>query len=83
MLLFDSLLITVWLSGLQIFFRFFYNSENLRLNSNKILLGVFTFEIIRHISIDVIQKMHSINFTIGLILILLLFASFQFYVICM
>lgn len=83
MLLFDSLLITVWLSGLQIFFRFFYKSENLRLNSNKILLGVFTFEIIRHISMDVIQKMHSINFTIGLILILLLFASFQFYVICM
>ena len=69
MLLFDSLLITVWLSGLQIFFRFFYKSENLRLNSNKILLGVFTFEIIRHISMDVIQKMHSINFTIGLILI--------------
>jgi len=45
MLLFDSLLITVWLSGLQIFFRFFYNSENLRLNSNKILLDFFTFEI--------------------------------------
>ena len=70
MFLFDLFLILVWLIALLIIFRLFYKSGNLHLNSNKILLGilgVFTFGIIRHISMDIIQKIYEINFPIGLI----------------
>lgn len=70
MFLFDLFLIIVWLTALLIIFRLFYKSGKLHLNSNKILLGilaVFTFAIIRHISMDVIQEIYEINFPIGLI----------------
>ncbi|MGB1170233.1 MAG: hypothetical protein ACPG4G_09175, partial [Flavobacteriaceae bacterium] len=70
MLLFDGILITVWLLALIVILRLIYNSDNLHLNSNKILLtifGIYTFGIFRHISMNVVANIYEVNFPIGLI----------------
>ena len=70
MFLFDILLIIVWSFALIIMVRLFLKYGNIHLISNKILLtilGLFTIGIIRHISMDILQKVYEINFTIGLI----------------
>ena len=70
MLLYDVLLIIVWLSSLLVIFRLIYKSGNLHLNSNRILLvilGIYTFGITRHISMDFVEKLYAVKFPIGLI----------------
>ena len=70
MFLFDILLIIVWSFALIIMVRLFLKYGNIHLISNKILLtilGLFTIGIIRHISMDILQKVYEINFPIGLI----------------
>jgi len=70
MLLFDGILIAVWITALVVIIRLIFNSGNLHLNSNRILLfifGIYTFGIFRHISMDLVEKFYGVNFPIGLI----------------
>ena len=70
MLLFDGILIAVWILALVVIFRLIYNSGNLHLNSNKILLiifGIYTLGICRHISMDLLEKVYGVKFPIGMI----------------
>lgn len=70
MLLFDGILIAVWITALVVIIRLIFNSGNLHLNSNRILLfifGIYTFGICRHISMDLVEKFYGVNFPIGLI----------------
>lgn len=70
MLLFDGILIAVWILALVVISRLIYNSGNLHLNSNKILLiifGIYTFGICRHISMALLEKVYEVNFPNGLI----------------
>ena len=70
MLLFDGILIAVWITALVVIIRLIFNSDNLHLNSNRILLfifGIYTFGICRHISMDLVEKFYGVNFPIGLI----------------
>ena len=70
MLLFDGILIALWITALVVLIRLIFNSGNLHLNSNRILLfifGIYTFGICRHISMDLVEKFYGVNFPIGLI----------------
>ena len=70
MLLFDGILIALWITALVVLIRLIFDSGNLHLNSNRILLfifGIYTFGICRHISMHFVEKFYGVNFPIGLI----------------
>ena len=67
---FDIILITVWISIVVFIFRLIFKSGNLHLNSNRILLvilGIYTFGITRHISMEFLERIYDVKFPIRLI----------------
>ena len=67
---FDIILITVWISIVVLIFRLIFKSGNLHLNSNRILLvilGIYTFGITRHISMEFLERIYDVKFPIRLI----------------
>jgi len=66
---FDIILITVWISIVVLIFRLIFKSGNLHLNSNRILLvilGIYTFGITRHISMEFLERIYDVKFPIRL-----------------
>ena len=67
---FDIILITLWISIVVLIFRLIFKSGNLHLNSNRILLvilGIYTFGITRHISMEFLERIYDVKFPIRLI----------------